>query len=1352
MHLDILELRGDNYKIWKERILLHLGYMDIDYAIRKSEPPEVTEESTPTEVALYERWEKSNRLSVMFIKTKITAGIRGSVEQYDKVQDLLKAIGEQFVTSDKALSSTLIMKFSSIRITSVRGVREHIMQMRDIAAQLKKLGIDMSDSFLVHFIMNTLPHQYGPFKISYNTHKDKWSINELMTMCVQEEERLVMELGESAMLATTFGKNKRNDTSQTYTSKSNQKGKGRIPPQADIKKEIKCFFCKRKGHVKKDCPKFKKWLEKKGNISSFVFYESNMVNVNINTWWIDSGSTIHIANSLQGMQNLRKPVGNELSILSGNKMGSPVEAIGTCTLTLDNGFVLVLERTFYVPSFSRNLISVSRLVPLGFSFTFQDNVFNLFYKSNNIGTGILADGLYRICLQNEATNNSLHVHIGTKRCNINEDSSMLWHRRLGHISIDRIKRLVKDGVLSTLDYTDFETCVDCIKGKQTNKSKKHANRSSNILEIIHTDICCPDMDMPGQKYFITFIDDYSRYMYVYLLHNKYEALDAFKIFKAEVENQWGKQIHIVRYDRGGEYYGRYTENGQAPGPFAKFLQEHGIVAQHTMPGSPDQNGVAERRNRTLVDMVRSMLSNSNLPQFLWTDALKTAVYILNRVPTKAVSKTPFEIWKGWKPSLRHMRVWGCPSEVRKYNPHEKKLDPRTLSGFFISYAKTSKGYRFYCPSHSTRIVESRNAKLLENDMISGRDRFRDLIPIHDHIETQPSTSYERLVIVHHTPQVPISVEQPIIEVPQIAENLPEDQQVQELPYNLEQTVEPQAPPGADGPTLRRSTRGRKSAIPSDYIVYLQETDIGVENDPETFSQAISCNESELWYNAMKDELDSMKSNEVWDLVELPKGVQAIGCKWVYKTKRDSLGNIERYKARLVAKGFTQKEGIDYTETFSPVSKKDSLRIILALVAHLDLELQQMDVKTAFLNCDLEEEVYMKQPEGFSSREGEHLVCKLKKSIYGLKQASRQWYYKFHGVITSFGFIENPMDQCIYQKVSGSKTCFLVLYVDDILLATNDKGMMHGVKQFLSKNFDMKDMGEASYVIGIKIHRDRSRGILGLSQETYINKILERFRMKDCSPSVAPIMKGDKLSLNQCPKNDLENESMKNIPYASVVGSLMYAQVCTRPDIAYAVGVLGRYQSNPAVDHWRAAKKVMRYLQGTKDYMLMYRQTDNLDLVGYSDADFAGCVDSRKSTSGYIFIMAGGAVSWRSVKQTLIATSTMEAEFVSCFQATSQGVWLKSFISGLRVMDSISRPLKIFCDNSAAVFLAKNNKSGSRSKHIDIKYLAIREHVKEKKVVIEHISTELMIADPLTKGMPPMKFKDHVDRMGIVSSL
>ena len=382
-------------------------------------------------------------------------------------------------------------------------------------------------------------------------------------------------------------------------------------------------------------------------------------------------------------------------------------------------------------------------------------------------------------------------------------------------------------------------------------------------------------------------------------------------------------------------------------------------------------------------------------------------------------------------------------------------------------------------------------------------------------------------------------------------------------------------------TLRRSTRVKRSAISSDYMVYLQEFDynIGAKNDPETFAQAMSCEKSRLWYNAMMDEMDSMNSNDVWDLIELPNGKRPIQCKWVYKTKKDSLGNIERYKARLVAKGFTQKEGINCTDTFSPVSKKDSLRIILALVAHFDLKLQKMDVKRIFLNGDLEEEVYIKQPEGFSSSDGEHLVCKLKKSIYGLKQASRQWYLKFHEVICSFGFEENIMDQCIYQKVSESKTCFLVLYVDDILLASNDKGLLYKVKQFLSRHFEMKDMGDASYVIGIKIDRDRDRYILGLSQNTYIQKVLERFGMKDCSPSVAPIVKGDKFYMNQCPRNDLEKEQMRNIPYASTVGSLMYAQVCTRPDIAFVVGMLGRYQSNPGLDHWRAAKKVMRYLQG-----------------------------------------------------------------------------------------------------------------------------------------------------------------------------
>ena len=240
--------------------------------------------------------------------------------------------------------------------------------------------------------------------------------------------------------------------------------------------------------------------------------------------------------------------------------------------------LVALEKTFYVLSFSRNLISISRLVPLGFSFNFTDSCFSLSNKSKVVGYGALSYGLFHIQLHNDVTYNYMHVIVGLKICVMNEELSMLWQRRLAHISIERMNKLVNDGVLSTLDFADFETCVHYIKGKQTSKSKKGAKGSTNQLEIIHTDICCPDIDANSPKYFITFIDDYARHMYLYLLRSKDEALDAFKVFKVEVENQCGKHIKIVRSDRGGEYYGKYTENGQAPGAFAKFLQENGIVA------------------------------------------------------------------------------------------------------------------------------------------------------------------------------------------------------------------------------------------------------------------------------------------------------------------------------------------------------------------------------------------------------------------------------------------------------------------------------------------------------------------------------------------------------------------------------------------------------------------------------------------------------------------------------------------------------------------------------------------------------------------------------------------------------
>ncbi|KAL0318363.1 UNVERIFIED_CONTAM: Retrovirus-related Pol polyprotein from transposon TNT 1-94 [Sesamum angustifolium] len=1059
-------LNGDNFSDWKDQVLLTLGCMDLDLAFRVDEPPIPTDSSTPTEKASYELWERSNRLSLMLIKKHISKGIRGSIPECTKVKDFLKAIEDQYVRSDKALASTLMKRLSDVKYNGSRSVREHIMHMRDIAAQLKPLEVDISEPFLVHLILNSLPKEYGPFKITYNAQKEKWSVNELLTMCVQEEERLKNENIEVANLVTqNKGKGKRGKFGPYEKKTGNMSNES-------FGNKITCFFCRKIGHKKKDCLKYKKWLEKKGNFISCVCYESNFVKVPDNTWWIDSGSTIHVANTMQGFLSLRKPMGSEQSIYSGNQMRSQVEAVGTFRLVFNNGYVLDLEN---------------------------------------------------IC-------------------------------------------------------GPFPPCFN------------------------------------GQRYFVSFIDDYSRYMYLYLIFDKSEAFDAFKAYKVEVEKQLEKSIKIVRSDRGGEYYGRYTEKGQNPGPFAAFLKEEGIIAQYTMPGTPQQNGVAERRNRTLMDMVRSMMSHTNLSLELWSEALKTAVYILNRVPSKVVPKTPFELWKGWKPSLGHLHIWGCPVEVRIYNPNIRKLDPRTISGYFIGYAENSKGYRFYCPSHIPRIVEARNAKFLEDLEVSGSNIPRKEVFEEDQVSSK--TLGELTVYPDYPPSIK-----------------GKQSNQEQSPTKDNENVEPSTLNNQnqdENVEVRRSSRVKKSAISSDYIVYLQESDfdIGLENDPTSFSQAMSSENFNLWHNAMKEEIASMDKNQVWELTKLSEGVKPVGCKWVYKTKRNPSGKIERYKARLVAKGYTQKEGIDYRETFSPVSKKDSFRIIMALVAHFDLELHQMDVKTAFLNGDLEEE-------------------------------------------------ENIVDQCIYLKVSGSKYIFLVLYVDDILLASSDMGLLHETKVFLAKNFEMKDMGEASYVIGIEIHRDRSKRILGLSQKAYIEKVLAKFRMSACSSTAAPIVKGDKFGIHQSPQNSLEENQMKNVPYASVVGSLMYVQVCTRPDIAFAVGMLGRYQSNPGIEHWKAAKKVMRYLQGTKDLQLIYKHTENLEVVGYSDSDFAGCLDTRKSTSGYIFLLANGAISWKSTKQTITASSTMEAEFVACYEATSQALWLRHFITGLKIVDSIFRPIQFF---------------------------------------------------------------------------
>ena len=628
-----------------------------------------------------------------------------------------------------------------------------------------------------------------------------------------------------------------------------------------------------------------------------------------------------------------------------------------------------------------------------------------------------------------------------------------------------------------------------------------------------------------------------------------------------MENHRNKKIKFLRSDRGEEYLSY---------EFGLQLKQCEIVSLLTPPGTPQCNGVSEHRNRTLLDMVRYMMSLTDLPLSFWGYALETAAFTLNRAPSKSVETTPCELWFGKKPKLSFLKVWGCDAYVKKFHPDKLKL--KSEKCVFIGYPKETIGYTFYHRSEGKTFV-AKFGNFLEKEFlskeVSGRKVELDEVTVPAPL--LESSSSQKTVSVTPTP---------------VSE---------EANDNDHETSD------QDTTELRRSTRVRSA--PEWYGNPVLEVMLLDHDEPTNYEEAMVSPDSAKWLEAMKSEMGSMYENKVWTLVDLPDDRQAIENKWIFKKKTDADGNVTVYKARLVAKGFRQVQGIDYDETFSPVAMLKSVRIMLAIAAFYDYEIWQMDVKTAFLNGFLEEELYMMQPEGFIDPKDANKVCKLQRSIYGLVQASRSWNKRFDSVIKAYGFIQTFGEACIYKKVSGSSVAFLILYVDDILLIGNDTEFLNSIKGYLNKNFSMKDLGEAAYILGIKIYRDRSRRLIGLSQSTYLDKVLKKFKMDQAKKGFLPVLQGVKLSQTQCPTTAEDREKMKDVPYASAIGSIMYAMLCTRPDVCLAISLAGRYQSNPGVDHWTAVKNILKYLKRTKDMFLVYGGNKELVVNGYVDASF-----------------------------------------------------------------------------------------------------------------------------------------------------
>ncbi|KAL5835739.1 hypothetical protein ACOSQ4_015236 [Xanthoceras sorbifolium] len=718
--------------------------------------------------------------------------------------------------------------------------------------------------------------------------------------------------------------------------------------------------------------------------------------------------------------------------------------------------------------------------------------------------------------------------------------------------------------------------------------------------------------------------------------------------------------------------------------------------EKTVPMTPQQNGVAERMNRTLNERARSMRLHAGLPKMLWAEAVNTAAYLINRGPSVPLDGgIPEEVWSKKEVNFSHLRVFGCISYVHIDSAERSKLDAKSNKCVFVGYGGDEFGYRFW-DYENRKIIRSRDVIFNENLMYKDRS-IAESSSSTTEAETKEFAEFEEI----------------------------SGSDVQISPETVQE--EPSAP------ELRRSSRVPKPIQRySPSLHYLLLTDSG---EPECYDEAMQVEDSVKWESAMRDEMDSLMSNQTWELAELPPGKKALHNKWVFRIKEEHNGN-KRYKARMVVKGFQQKEGIDYNEIFSPVVKLTTIRLVLKIVAAENLHLEQLDVKTAFLHGDLEEEIYMRQPEGFKEAGKENLVCRLKKSLYGLKQAPRQWYKKFDSFMSNSGFTRCQANHRCYIKRFDNSFIILLLYVDDMLVAGSDMQEIMNLKRELSKQFAMKDLGAAKQILGMRIKRDTKSGTLLLSQAEYIKKVLSRFNMQDAKPVSTPLGVHFRLSKEQSPKTEEERTHMAKVPYASAIGSLMYAMVCTRPDIAQAVGAVSRYMNNPGKIHWEAVKWILRYLRGTTNKTLCFKGGDTT-LTGYVDADLAGNVDIRKSTTGYVYTLGGTAVSWVSQLQKIVALSTTEAEYVAVTEASKEMVWLQSFLEelGKKQEDNV-----LYCDSQSAIHLAKNPSFHSRTKHIQLRYHFIRSLLEDGILKLEKISGAQNPADMLTKTVTTDKLK------------
>ncbi|KAG7559405.1 Integrase catalytic core [Arabidopsis thaliana x Arabidopsis arenosa] len=885
---------------------------------------------------------------------------------------------------------------------------------------------------------------------------------------------------------------------------------------------------------------------------------------------VDSGASHHMISDSKLMKNIEPALGNVI-IANGDKI--PVKGLGDLELFSKK------SKAFYMPTFTSNLLSVKKATTdLNCYAIFGPNDvhFQDIETSRVLGHGGTKDGLY--VLEDTKLSTPLASHFSSVLVYAN---NAIWHARLGHPHSRALGLL-----LPSISFKNDE-CEACILGKHCKSVFPKSNTIyENCFDLVHSDVwTSPCLSRENQKYFVTFIDEKSKYTWLTLLPSKDRVLEAFTNFQNYVTNHYNAKIKIFRSDNGGEY----TSHA-----FKQHLAKHGIIHQTSCPYTPQQNGVAERKNRHLMEVARSMMFHTNVPKRFWSDAVVLACYLINRIPTKILQdSSPFEVNKGISLNLRVSRA--C------------LLDTQSLK------KDTSAIYR-----KQRKVLVSRDVKFVESKGYYEDKNWEDI----QDLTHSPSDRANNLRII-----------------------------------------------------LER---------------------LGVTLDSSNYEEAI---QHQVWRDAIAAERQAMEHNHTWEEGELPRGKKAVTSKWVFTIKYKSNGDIERYKARLVARGFTQTYGEDYRDTFAPVAKLIRLEWFYPLATNLEWELWQMDVKNAFLQGELEEEVYMKPPPGLEDHNAPGKVFKLKKAIYGLKQSPRAWYHKLSTTLLDRGFKKSEADNTLFTLPSKEGIVVILVYVDDIIISGNDKVGIQETKAFLKSVFDIKDLGELKYFLGIEVCRSKEG--LFLSQRKYTLDLLSQVGKLGAKPAKTPLE--DDYKANR--KGELDNKPFEDVTqYRRLVGKLIYLTI-TRPDICFAVNVVSQHMQAPTLHHWNMVTRILKYLKGAPGQGIWMGCNKNTELVGYCDADYAGDTKDRRSTTGYCTFIGGNLVTWRSKKQKVVSLSSAEAEYRAMRKLTTELMWLKALLKDFGI--DTPKPITMHCDNQAAIHIASIQCSMKRTKHIEVDCHKIR---------------------------------------------